>query len=63
MYRFTSLYLLIKWITSKDLLYCTGNFTQCYVAAWMGGEFEEEWIHVDVQLSPFAVHWKLLQYC
>ena len=28
-----------KWITSKDLLYSTGNSAWCYVAAWMGGEF------------------------
>ena len=28
---YTVLYL--KWITNKDLLYSTGNSTQCYVAA------------------------------
>ena len=27
------------WITSKDLLYSTGNSAQYYVVAWMGGEF------------------------
>ena len=27
-----------KWIINKDLLYITWNYTQCYVAAWMGGE-------------------------
>ena len=43
-----------KWITNKDLLYSTGNSAQCYVAAWMGGEFGGEWIHVYVWLSPFA---------
>ena len=32
-----------KWITSKDLLYSTGNFAPCYVAAWIGGEFGREW--------------------
>ena len=26
-----------------DLLYSTGNSAQCYVAAWMGGEFGGEW--------------------
>ena len=41
---YTLLYL--KWITNKDLLYSTWNSAQCYVAAWMGGEFGEEWIHV-----------------
>ena len=49
----------LKWITSKDLLYSTGNSAQCYVAAWMGGESGGEWIHVYVWLSPFAVHLKL----
>ena len=34
---FTLLYL--KQITNKDLLYSTENSAQCYVAAWMGGEF------------------------
>ena len=35
-----------KWLTSKVLLYNTGNLVQCYMAAWMRGEFGEEWIHV-----------------
>ena len=38
--------LYLKWITNKDLLYSTGNSAQYYVAAWMGGEFGGEWIHV-----------------
>ena len=50
---YTLLY--INWITNKDFLYGTWNSTQYYVAAWMGGEFEGEWIHVYVWLSPFAV--------
>ena len=29
----------LKWVTSKDLLYSSGNSAQCYVAAWMGGGF------------------------
>ena len=29
----------------------------------MGGEFEEEWRHARVWLSPFAVHLKLSQHC
>ena len=37
---YTVLYL--KWITNKDLLYSTWNSAQCYVAAWMGGEFGGE---------------------
>ena len=38
--------LYLKWITNKDLLYSTGNSAQCYVAAWMGGEFGGKWIHI-----------------
>ena len=37
---YTLLYL--KWITNKDLLYSTGSSAQCYVAAWMEGEFGGE---------------------
>lgn len=44
----------IKRITSKDLLYRTGDSAQCSVATWSGGEFGEEWTHVRVRLSPFA---------
>ena len=51
---YTLLYL--KWITNKDLLYSTGNSIQCYVAAWTGGEFGGEWIHVSVWLSPLVVY-------
>ena len=46
---YTVLYL--KWITNKDLLYSAGTSTQCYVAAWMGGEFGGEWIRVDMAVS------------
>ena len=48
---YTLLYL--KWMTNKDLMYSTGSSVQCYVAAWMEGEFGGEWIHVYVWLSPF----------
>ena len=41
----------------------TWNPAQCYVAAWMGGEFRGEWIHVYVWLSPFTIHLKLSQHC
>ena len=30
------------------LMSSTGNSAQCSVAAWMGGEFVGEWIHVYV---------------
>ena len=56
---YTLLYL--EWITNNDLLYSTGNSAQCYVAAWMGGEFGGECIYV--WLSPFAGHLKLSQHC
>ena len=46
---YTLLYL--KWIINKDLLYSTGNSAQCSVAAWMGGDFGGEWIHVYVAES------------
>ena len=36
---------------------------QCYVTAWMGGDFGEEWIPLCVWLSPFSIHLKLSQPC
>ena len=42
-----------------NLLYSAWNSAQCHVAAWMGQEFGEEWIHIYIRLSPFAVHMKL----
>ena len=54
---YTLLYL--KQVAKKVLLYNTVNSAQCYVAAWMGGEFGGEWIHVYARLSLFPVHWKL----
>ena len=51
----------LKWISKKDLLWSTWNSAQCYVAAWMGGEFVGEQIHVCIWLSPFAVHLELSQ--
>jgi len=49
------IYTLFK-MDNTVLLYSTGNSAQCYVAAWMGGEFGGEWIHVYIWLSSFAVH-------
>ena len=57
---YTLLYL--KWITNEVLLCSTGKSAWYYVAAWMGGELGREWIGVYVQLSPFAVYLKRLQY-
>ena len=30
-----------KWVTNKNQLHSTWNFTQCHVPAWMGGGWEE----------------------
>ena len=51
------------WITNQYLLYSTGNFAQCNVAALLGGEFGGEWMHISGWLSPFAVHLKPSQHC
>ena len=40
---------------------CHVELSQCYVAAWMGGEFGGEWIHVYARLNPFTAHPS--QYC
>ena len=53
----------LKWVTNEDLLSSTWNSAQCYVAAWRGGAFGGEWIHVYVRLSPFAVYMQLSQQC
>ena len=37
---YTMLYL--KWITNKDLLYSTGNYTQYFVKTYKGKESEKE---------------------
>ena len=49
---YTLLY--FEWAANRDLLYSTGNSTQCYMAVWVGGSFGGEWIHVDMWPSPFA---------
>ena len=43
-------HLLCEGVDFKTMCYA-GNFAQCYVAAWMGRELGEEWIHVYVWLS------------
>ena len=61
MVMYTLLYL--KWITNKDLLYCTGNLLNViWQLGWEGG-FGGEWIHVYVWLSPFTVYLNLPQHC
>ena len=42
MYMYTLLCL--KWKNNNDLLYSTWNSAQCYMTAWIGGEFRGELI-------------------
>ena len=55
--------LYLKWRANKVPAYSAGSSAQCYVAAWMRGDFGGEWIRVHAQLSPFAFHLKLSQQC
>ena len=49
---------------SRDITLPTKfHLIKAMIAAWMGGEFGEEWIHTCVWLSPFVVHLKLSQHC
>ena len=59
---YTRMYL--KWIINKDLLYSTGNPPQCYVAAWMGGEFGGEYkcVAESLHCSPEAITTMLIGY-
>ena len=57
---YTLLYL--KLITNKDLLYSTWISAQCYVAAWIGGEFVGEWLHIYLWLGPSTLYLKLSQH-
>lgn len=41
----------------------TGTLLNVMWQSGMGEEFKGEWVHVCVQLSPFAVHFKVLQHC
>ena len=55
--------LCFTWRTSNDLLLdSSGNSAQCHVAAWMGGEFGGERIHVYVWLSLVAVPLNISQH-
>ena len=48
--------------SQQEPTYSTGNSAQCYVAAWMGGEFGGEWINVYTWGSPFTIHLKISHY-
>ena len=41
----------LKQTTNRDLRYSTGNSAQCYMAAWLGGDFGGKWIHVCVCMA------------
>ena len=56
---YVNILLYFKWISNKDLLYSTWISAQCYVAAWIGGEFGGEWLHVYVWLGPSIAHLEL----
>ena len=57
MVTYTLLYL--KWITNKDLLYCTGNLLNVmWQPGWEGG-LGGEWIHVYVWLVPSLSTWTM----
>ena len=56
----------VKQTTWKDLLYSTWNSAQCYVVAWMGGEFGEAWTRIrmakSLHCSPETVATLLVSY-
>ena len=56
--------LYLKWIINKVLLYGTWNSVQCYVAAWMGGEFGREGMVKSLHCSPGRIRTLLISdYC
>ena len=46
--RYTLLY--IKQINNKDLLYSTGNYTQCLVITYNGKESEKVYIYIFIYM-------------
>ena len=63
--------LYLKWVTSKDLQYSTGNSAQCYVAVWMGGDLggrmdtcqRSQWHPTPVLLPGKSHGWRSLVGC
>ena len=43
-----------KMDNQQVLLYSTENSAQCHVAAWMGGEFRGEWIHLYMYIHVYV---------
>ena len=50
---YTVLILCIKQITNENLLYSTGNSTQCSVVTKMGRKSKREGMYVDIQQPPW----------
>ena len=50
-----AIYTTIYKIDDKDVLYSTGNSSQCSVMAYIGKESQKEWIYVYRELIHFAV--------
>ena len=49
------------WCGHKE--FCSMSWQWIGVAAWIGGEFAGEWIHMCIWLGRFAVYLKLSQHC
>ena len=49
--------LYLKWIANKDPLYSTWNSDQCYVVAWMRGEFGGQWMYTCVCVCVCVYGW------
>ena len=49
-------------ITNENLLYSTGNSTQCSVVTWVGRKSKKEGIYVYIWLIHFIVQQKLTQH-
>ena len=54
--------LYLTWITNRDLLESPWNSAQCYVAAWMGGEFGGENGYLSFFCLPKTITTLLIGY-
>ena len=39
---------------NRDLLYSIWNSSQCYMAAWIGGEFGGEWMDTCIGMAEYG---------
>ena len=51
-----------KLVSNKDLVYSWEKSIQHSVIAYIGKEFEKEWMYMHMHDIHFAVHLKLTQY-